>query len=262
MFEIASYEARRRLKGTAAVAVGLGIYALLMVAFFPSFESAGVDFETYLENLPPAFRNAFGIEALTTIEGFLAVEFYQFAWVILLGIYFAYAAGSLIAGQIEDGRIELVLAGPTSRARFLVETYGALLAPILVYNLVALALVLVGTVLIDESIALADLLAVHALSVPYLLACGAIGLVLSTLLSRGATAERLGAGIVFGLFMVDSVATGTDYEVIGALGPTRYYDPTAVLVHGEYDLAGAAILVAATLVLLAFAIAVFAKRDV
>lgn len=261
MFEVLAYQVRRRLKGTLAVAAGLGIYALLMVAFFPSFEGASVDFEVYLESLPPAFRNAFGIEALSTIEGFLAVEFYQFAWVILLGIYFAYAAGSLIAGQREDGRIELVLAGPISRERYLVETFGTLLSPVVVLNAVAAGFVLVGTALVDERIALVDLLAVHVLSVPYLLACGAVGLVLSTLLARSATAERLAAGVVFGLFLVDSVATGTDYEVIGTLSPTRYYDPTAVLVRGEYDLAGAAILLAGALALLAVAVLAFRRRD-
>lgn len=261
MFEVLAYEVRRRLKGTLAVAAGLGIYALLMVAFFPSFESASVDFEAYLESLPPAFRNAFGIEALSTIEGFLAVEFYQFAWVLLLGIYFAYAAGSLIAGQREDGRIELVLAGPISRGRYLVETFATVLVQILVFNAVAAAFVLLGTALVDEPIPLVDLLAVHVLSVPYLLACGAVGLVLSTLLSRSATAERLAAGIVFGLFLLDSVATGTDYEAVGAPSPTRYYDPTGVLVRGEYDPAGAVILLAGALALLAGAVLVFRRRD-
>ena len=53
--------------------------------------------------------------------------------------------------------------------------------------------------------------------------------------------------------MFESLAAGSAYDRLGAISPTAHYDPSAILVNAEYDVAGAAVLLAATggLVLLA-----------
>jgi len=262
MLELARYEARRRRRGTAVLTVLVGVFGLLMVAFYPSMSASGVDFEAYAESLPPAVRAAFNIQAFTTVEGFLAVEFYQFVWVLLLGIYVAYAAGAALAGEIERGRLDLTLAAPVRRRRVLVEKWSSLVAPVLVLTVVIPPVMAVGIAAIDETIALDHLVALHLLAVPYLTACLSIGLLISVLVSRGDIAQRGAIGAVFGLFLLDSVSAGTDYELLGALSPTRYFDPTAVLVSGEYDLAGTAVLLAMTGLLLAISMVVFERRDV
>lgn len=261
MLEVVRYEAERRLRGTVGLALGLGLFGALIVGIFPSIEQSGVDFEAYVESLPPAFANAFGAEAFGTIEGFLAAEFYQFVWVLLFGLYLASLAGGSIAGQIEDERIELVLAGPVSRSRYLLETYGSLLVTILGLNVAVFAVVYGSVSAIGESLSAVDLAVLHLLSVPYLLVCGAAGTVLSTALDRGDLAERGGIGAIFLLFLLDSITAGTDVDWLGALSPTRYYDPTAILVRSEYDLVGALVLLGATVVLLAVARTIFVRRD-
>ncbi|WP_224333472.1 hypothetical protein [Haloprofundus halobius] len=66
---------------------------------------------------------------------------------------------------------------------------------------------------------------------------------------------------MFGLFLLETVTANTDFEWVGALAPTRYYDPTAILVDGEYGLVGAVVLLAAAGVLVAVARAWFRWRD-
>ncbi|MCL7417346.1 MAG: ABC transporter permease, partial [Halalkalicoccus sp.] len=110
MLEIARYETEKRRRGTVALAVGIGVLALVFVAFFPSLDSADVDIDAMLAAYPPAIQEAFGIATLSTIEGFLAVEIYQFVWLLLLGLYFAYIAAGLIADDVERDRMDLVLS--------------------------------------------------------------------------------------------------------------------------------------------------------
>ena len=262
MFEVTRYEALRRTRGTVGLAVGLGLFALLVLGIFPSIEASGVDFDAYVESLPEAIREGFAAGEFGTIEGFLASEFYQFVWVLLFGLYMAYTAGGTVAGDVENGRLDLLLATPISRSRLIVEKYLALLTPIVVLNLVMPLFVYGGTILIDESLDFTDLLVVHLLSVPYLLTCTSIGLVLSVVLPRGDLAQRGGMASVFLLFVLDSVTTGTDFEGLGAISPTRYYDTADVLIDQTYDVEGALVLFVAAFLLLAVARALFLRADI
>jgi ABC-2 type transport system permease protein len=261
MLEIVRYEAERRLVGSVVIAVGLSLFAGLFFAIGPSIVDE-VDLEGYVEALPPAFQSAFGIEAIGTLEGLFATELYQFGWVLLLGLYFAYSAGSLIAADVENARLDLLLSCPVSRTSVILGKFLPLLAPMVIVNVVVGAVVYGGSVLIDDPLPPLDVVMVHLLSIPYLLACAGIGLLLSVLVSRGAVAQRGAIGAVFGLFMLESFVVDTDFEWLGTLSPTRYYDPTAILVDSSYDLLGAIILVEAAVVLVILSVLRFQRRDV
>ncbi|MDJ1432854.1 ABC transporter permease subunit [Halostagnicola sp. A-GB9-2] len=261
MLEIARYEAERRLRGTVALAVGIGVLSLAFIGFFPSFADADID--ELVEAYPPAMQEAFGIQTLGTIEGFLAVEIYQFMWLLLLGLYVAYAAANSVAEDVERDRMDLVLSLPVSRGRVVLETFAALAVPVLVLNAIVPVAVYGGVVAVGESISVQDLAMVHLLSIPYLLACTAIGLVLSVTVSRATVANRLAIAVVFVLFLIESITVGTDdYGWIGNGSPTHYYDPTEILVESTYDLTGAAILLIATAVLVLIARALFSRGDI
>ncbi|MGA9401087.1 ABC transporter permease subunit [Haladaptatus sp.] len=266
MFEITRYESSRRVKGTIALAVLMSLMAVLYAALFPSIKSSGASIDTYWNNLPPAMKAAFGASgggfSLTTMSGFLAIEMYQFFWLLLLGIYVAYIAGNLIAGDVERDRMDILLATPISRSKVLVEKFLSIVPVILVLNVVVGVVVYASVVAIGESVSLADLAVVHLLSIPYLLACGAIGLLLSVLFDRADIAQRGGLGAVFVLFLLNSVGESADMGWLGALSPMHYYDPTAILVSGNYDWAGAGILLVGTAALVLVSRAVFQRRDI
>ncbi|MFC4553256.1 MULTISPECIES: ABC transporter permease subunit [Halorussus] len=265
MREIAQYEAERKLKGVLVVAGLLAVMSLLFVALFPSMASSGVDLDAYWESLPPAMKAAFGATGaipLSTIEGFLAVELYQFFWLLMLGIYVAYQAGGLIAGDVERDRMDVLLAAPVSRRSVVVGKFLSLVPGVLALNLIVGAAVYVGVAAIGESVAVADLVMVHLLSVPYLLACGGIGLLLSVLFDEADVAKRGGLGAVFALFLLESISSAADLAWLGAISPMRYYDPTTVLVSGEYDWAGAAVLLVGTAALVAVSAWWFRRVDI
>lgn len=262
MFEITRHEGRARLRGAVLLTVGFLFIAGLYVALFPSIEQSGVDFTQYLDSLPEGFRAAFDVGRINTIEGFLAVELYQFIWTLLFGVYVAYSAGGLVAEDVETGRIALVLATPVSRTRYLLEKFAALLVPVVVANAIVPVGVVAGVALVGESISTVDVVGVHLLSVPYLLACGAIGLLISVWADRASIAQRGGIVAVFLLFLVETVASAADYDWLGVLSPTRYYSPADVLVDGTYDVAGALFLLAGTVLLLVASAAYFERRDI
>jgi len=257
---VARYVARRRLRGTAVVTGGLSVLTVLMVSLY-SDVAANVDLSAYTESLPPAFQTAFGIEALGTLEGFLAAELYAFGWVLLLGVYFAYTAAGVVARDTETGRLDLLLSLPVGRRRLLGEVTLPLLVPLVAVNVVVPVVVYASVVRIGESIAVTDLVVAHLASVPYLLTTAAVGVAASVVADRVAVAQRAAAGVVFGLYLVESVVADTQLAFVGALSPTHYYDPTAILVRGEYDPGGAVVLSAAAVVVWAASSVYFTRRD-
>ena len=262
MSTIFKYEARRRSFGTIVLLVLLALYLLLIIALFPSIEAASGAMEEYAQALPPAVQESFAVDAIGTIEGFLAAEVYQFVWVLLLGLYLAYVAGGMVAADLETGRIDLLLATPVSRKRAIVETYLSTLVPILALNIVMPVVLLGGLVLIDQSLSTQNLVALHVFSVPYLLLTAAIGLALSVGFRRADLAQRGGLALIFMLFILDSVTAGTDVEWLGAVSPTRYYSPADILVDGTLDVGGAVILLVAAFVLVVASAEYFQRMDV
>ncbi|MEY7851636.1 ABC transporter permease subunit [Natrarchaeobius sp. A-rgal3] len=261
MLEFLRYDGRKRIRGSLYVSIGLALLAAVVIWVFPSFQES-FEGDELLEAYPEGVLQLFDIQTMASLEGFLAFELYVFGWTILFGLYVAYSAAEVIAADVDRGRMDTLLAMPISRARLLAERFGALSVPILTINVLVPPVVLVGAWLIDERIAVVDVIAVHALSIPYLFACGAIGIVCSVAFDRAGIAQRAALGVTFGLFLLESLLQETDYEAVGAIAPMRYFDPNEILLEGTYDLAGAAVLIAMTVVLVGVAQLWFTRKDI
>lgn len=247
MFEVARYESERRLLLGATIAVAASFYGAMFVALSPAYSN--FDIEAIFSNFPKQFTEGFGLEAFGTLPGLLAVELYQFGWLLVLGIYLAYSAASLVAGDIETGRIDTLLAAPVSRARLVGEEFLSVLVPILAVNAVTPFVLYVASVVIDKPLDVTNLLVLHVLAVPYLLCCAAIGFAFSVFLDGERLAQIAAIGTLVLAFIVETMFIGTDLEFLGGITPMNYYDPTEILVHGNFDYAGAGILLVAALVL-------------
>ena len=129
-------------------------------------------------------------------------------------------------------------------------------------NGVLLAGTYLGVGFIGEEVALADLAMLHLLTLPYLLACSALGLLASVAFDTARRAQVVGAGGVFGMFLVDAVTFETDYEWVGDFAFPRYLDTAEILVEGDVDWGGAALLLAATVLLVVLAAEYFERKDI
>ncbi|WP_254531555.1 ABC transporter permease [Natrinema gelatinilyticum] len=264
MLEITSFEAGRRLRGALLLSGALIALIALTVGLFPSIQETGVDFDAYLESLPPEARRAFvgNVTTLTTIEGYLVSQLYQFGWVLLLAIYYAYAAASTIASEVERGTVGMMLSLPVTRTRFVVGKFLSLVPGLVLVNAITFLAVYLGVRFVDESIDVTYLFAVHVYSIPYLLACAGVGLLASVAFDSVRRAQTVGAGTVFGLFLLDTFTFDTDYEWLGDIAVSRYFDPGAILVDGEISVSDLTLLVIVAVVLLVVSSEYFERRDV
>lgn len=261
VFDIAQYESERRIRSTAALIGGFVVFAGLFVALIPHL-LAEVPLEEVIEALPDAVVELFGFRALGSFEGLLAAEYHGIGWVIGLGAYIAYSAAGSVAGDIESDRMEMLLAAPISRTDVLLGKFLALLVPIVGINAIIPVVLYTGAALVDQPLDPQDLLFVHALSIPYLLCCGAIGIVIAVVVRRGQFSKRASAGAIVAMWMSGAFVARTNLEWLSALTPMHYFDPPAILIDGSYNIVGGGILLVVTVVLLFVSHMIFVREDI
>jgi ABC-2 type transport system permease protein len=130
--------------------LGLAAYALITVALFPSVRDTP-GFTEVLESLPEAFQAFIGETAsLTTIEGFLTVEYLTYL-PILLGVYVIIAGTRTLVGEEEAGTMDVLMAHGVARTRVVLEKAAALgLTVVAICTAVGLAIALSGLAIAGE----------------------------------------------------------------------------------------------------------------
>jgi ABC-2 type transport system permease protein len=118
--------------------IGIALLMVLMGAVYPSVRDSGDVFEEYLDQLPEAMVEAFGLAgaSITSPEGYLVSQLYSNMYVIVLLVLGLGWAAWAIAGSESDGTLELVLANPVRRAAVALGRVLAVAAAIMLVNLV------------------------------------------------------------------------------------------------------------------------------
>jgi beta-exotoxin I transport system permease protein len=258
--ELLPLELRLRRTSTAAYAVGVALYTVVVVALYPSFKGATNLDQTLAKQ--PGLSALFGINgSITTPDGWLAANLYaNFLPLILLLLTIGYGASAL-AGEEDRRRLDLVLALPLARRRLVVEKAVAMTLIATVVSVLAFAAALLGRAFqIDVSVtALVETtLAVLLLA----LALGLGALALGALTGERGHAIGIAAAAGSAMYLLGSLAA-----LVGWLGGARKLSlfywavENGQLAHGV-SWAGFAILAAAVLVMLLAAIAAFERHDV
>lgn len=263
-FDVVAFESWRRVRSVLILSVVLSLLVFLTVGLYPTLETASDALEQFVEQLPEETRRAVvgNVDTISTIEGYLVSQFYQFAWLLLLGVYYAYVGASLVASEVENGSIEFLLIMPLTRSRIVVGKFLGLLPSIVGVNVLTMAAVQLALGSIGESVDPVNLALLHLFSIPYLLACAAVGLLVSVQFDEARRAQSIAIGAIFALFILDNLTFDTDLEWLGSVAFSRYFDPGELLVDGTVAVGDVAALVAATLVCVVLAAELFERRDV
>ncbi len=141
--EVLRLDLRLRRRMVIGVALGAGVYLLLVVAVYPSFKHDS-SINTMIE-ANPAAAAAFGITgSITSPSGWLSGNMYaNIAPLLALLLTVGYGSAA-IAGQNADGLLGLVASLPTNRAQVVLQKAAALLLVAFVVPLASLLVCLVA----------------------------------------------------------------------------------------------------------------------
>lgn len=118
-----------RSRKTSIISYTLGAVSLLwmMLAMYPLFADRQKEFDKLLQAYPKDVFKALGMDfaefTLANVESWIAVEHLSLMWPIIAIIMVIAFGAAMIAGEIEQGTIETILAQPISRLKVYLGKY-------------------------------------------------------------------------------------------------------------------------------------------
>jgi ABC-2 type transport system permease protein len=244
-----------------AWAIGITAVGLGYAAFYPAMRSP--EFEEAMAAFPPEIMDAMGFADITTPAGYVGSTTFGLLGPALILVFAAALGGSAIAGDEEPGRLDLILAHPVSRWSVLVQRFTAMV----VSMLVVCAILAVGLIAISGPAELTDIGVANIVSASIHLALlgivfGALAIGISAATGRRSLVYGAVATVGVVAFLGNNLAPAIDALAwLRDISPFHYYSGGLPLRNG-FQPADAAILAAASGVLVALGGLVFDRRDI
>lgn len=243
---------------------GIG-FLEMYVAIYPSIFKQAARFNELFASYPQEFLKAFGIDRLdmSTLENYIAMEHFSLIWPLMLVIFMISIAGGALAGEIERGTIELLLARPISRLKLFIGRY--------LYGFIALVIFILATVF--AIIPLAEIhkvtynadryLIISILGLLFGLAVFSLSLLVSALFSeRGRVSMILGGSLVL-MYVLNVVASlKENLSDLKYLSFFHYFDAQSALTKGELNLTSVWVFAGIIIVSTIIGAMVWKRRDV
>ena len=239
-------------------------FQVLMVAIAANLQREGL-FSQLASIVPANVQAAFGGNVIASFGGLVAFGFFHPVVVLALAVGAAYLAGEL-AGDVEEGLVDLIAARPVSRA--LLVTRAALASALASAAIIGLMLAFNrGATIVLTPVGSTTprvpglmLLTLNLLAVTW--CCGGAGLAIAALARKRSTATGTSALAFISLYLLNFAATWwAPARPVARLSPFHYFDAMPILL-GTHDPARDIVgLLAATAMLVVCASVAYARRD-
>ncbi|HIZ48039.1 ABC transporter permease subunit [uncultured Subdoligranulum sp.] len=256
---------KKELKGSLKLLVIFAaVLTLYIVMIVDMFDPELADALKQFEQMMPELMAAVGMTGATdTLAGFMITYLYGFLLPVVPMVYTILRANALVARYVDSGSMAALLAAPVPRSRVVRTQLGALYSGIVLLVGYCTAVEWASArLLFPGELAAAELLRMNAGLLALQLLIGSVCFFFSCLCDDTRGSIALGAGLPTLMYLVQMLA-----NMGGKLEPFRYatfftlYDPTALAAGQAAGWQGAAVLLAAALVLNLAAGAVFRRRD-
>ncbi len=195
-----------RWRSTLVWGLGLVLMAILQLSVYPSVAKSSQSMQSFVNEWPEAFRQAFNLDSYTTGAGFLNAEMLSMMIpLVLIGVATSGAAAAT-AGEEERGTADLLLSMPVSRTRVLIAKVLATLIGVVLVAAATLLTILVGAPLVDLDVAPAHLTAGVAMALLLALVFASVTLLLAAATGRRGVALGAGVALALGAFLLNALA--------------------------------------------------------
>jgi len=239
------------------------LIAVMYAGMFPAFKEPLEEMgETGLFD---SFSSFFGPSTfdMATYVGFLNLELYQIFWMIILGIVIGFIAASIVSKEIEGKTIDILMSNPISRKQIVFDKFIGLIPMTLIIIFGTMLAIMGVTVVIGEELDFGNLFLTHIASVPYFLSILGIAILISVIINEKMKASITFIALLMGMYVIDTMSkTVPDYESLGVVSITHYFNPYNTLKFGEFNVGSALVLICVTTVCMVISMIYFEHKDI
>jgi ABC-2 type transport system permease protein len=238
--------------------LGLVVVALVYAGGYRQYAEAGM-----METEVPEFLDALmGGDDMSSPAGYLNMVIYTLLAPLLVVLASAFAGARAVAGEEEDGMLEVLLGHPLGRGHYVLERFAALAVGALWLGAVVWLAVYGSARFADMGLGAWRVAAASAGLAMLGLNFGALALAAGAATGRRGWALGITAAVALGAHLVNNLAPQTEHlAFLQKLSPFYYYLGGDPLRNG-FDLVGLAVLALGALALLGLAVWGLGRRDV
>ncbi|GEM_PF-1850829 len=215
---------------------------------------------------PKLMKDIFGdpIYGFTDIYGWLNLEVFHMTFWMVFGVYSSIIASKIIAKEIEENTVDILLSYPVTRGGLILSRLIAAAIILALAILLTFATTVVGLLILGMPVNL-DILAAAFLSGFLLcLAFGAVSLLISVFIPQQNYTLFITIGIMFAMFAYEEllIKVISFLEYLPFLSFFHFYRPNEILIHGSISAANPLILLGYFALFTVAAAALFKRRDI
>ena len=251
-----------RMQRRAVIGWGIGLAAVatMYAAFYPSIKESATQLQSYLDNMPEAFRNLIGGNYASP-AGYLRAELFALLGPILFLVFAVSAGGRALAGEEEARSLDLLLSTPMTRTQIVRDKAISLLAAMAALTgFLFLVVVIVGRPF-ELIVPIEDAAAACLMMLLIGLAFASLALAVGCATGRKSWAYGVAGVIAVATYVLNVLAPSvTALEWTRPLSPFRWYLEPDPLTTGLHP-ANMAVLLGITVVCMVVAVITFRRRD-
>lgn len=237
----------------------------MYVAFFPAFKDQSASMDQMLKTMPESLLKAFNfdIKSFSTIEGFLSTEQFSLMWPIFLILMLVGFAGASLAGEIENGTIELLLSQPISRLKLFLGRYFAGFLMLILFIIFSIYAAIPLIEAYNISFKTESFTTMAILGFMFGLSIFSLAMFFSSIFSDKGKVFFL-SGLVIVVMYILNIVSGIKESLsdLKYFSIFYYFNPGQALIHQQIDHWAYGVFLGSALVLTILGLIIFTRRDI
>ncbi|MEX2416143.1 MAG: ABC transporter permease subunit [Paenibacillaceae bacterium] len=258
-------EMKRNLKSLLIWSCILSGLVIMMLSLYPQMAADQQAVKEMMDVYPEPLKKAFGMDKINfgSILGFFAIEVYMMT-TLVGSIYAAMLASGILVKEENDKTIEFLLSKPVNRSEIVLHKLGAVIANLLLFNIILTLTSLLGFQFADGAAYSGKVFALLAFATFILhLTIAAVSFLMSAIMRRTRNILSLSLGFVFiSYFLNITAGVAEKFAFLKYVSFFKYVDAGDIIVHESIRALFVWIMLIVTVLCISTAFMYYKKKDI
>lgn len=255
---------KRHLLISLIVGLCAGVISFFLAIIFP--ETNMQNAELISSSWPQIMKDLFGdpIYAFTNVYGWLYLQVYHITFWLIFGVLASILASYIVAKEIEDKTIDILLSTPVSRKEVILNRFIGIFMLLFISIIPTIAGSVLGIIMLNYSVNLGTLFSVSIIGFLLSLNFAVITLFVSICIPRQIFSIFISLSILGFMFLYEeSLAAVIPFlDKFSFLSVFHYYRPENILIHHTDSVLDVIIMSSICIVIMCGSLLSFSKRDI